>query len=169
MQAPKPDWIWETFIRILPGEDVIDLIRSRVQPVVSRLRDEGGVGWYHFLIHNKDSGVPTGQEDNAAYFHLRFEFKDSDPSEILPSYCVMTRKHAPENIYGIEKTLLKNEEINEAWRVIGEQSEWVLNMLAIHKEDVKVPAKQIFQFMHYFSNMLQLAARCPNCGTTIPL
>jgi hypothetical protein len=169
MQVPDMNNVWETFIRISPDENVINAIRSRIRPLIFHLRDEGLIGWYHFLIHNQKSGVPTSDDDTAAYFHIRFEVKGADVNEILPAYCVMTRKHAPESIYGIDKTLLKNEQIEEAWRVIGDQSEWVLNMLAIHKDDAEIPSKQIAQFMHYYSNMLQLAAKCPNCGTTIPL
>jgi hypothetical protein len=157
--------MWETFIKIAPEERGITGIRSKVRPLVSRLRDEGFTGWYHFLIHSRQSGVPTSDHDPNLYFRIRFDFEGTDPTKNLPDYCVMTRKTGRiENITGIDKSLLKNEQIEEAWRIIGEQSEWVLNMLNIHKENVDVPLNQAMQFLHYYFNMLQLAVLCPNCG-----
>ncbi len=164
------DRMWETFIKIAPKETAITGIRSKIRPLNFRLRDEGIVGWYHFLLHNKQSGVPTSDDDTAPYFHIRFEFEGADPTKILPDYCGMTRKIGPiENITGIDKSLLRDEQIEEAWRMIGEQSEWVLNMLDIHKENVDVPPKQIMQFLHYYFNMLQLGVMCPKCGEVIQI
>ena len=75
----------------------------------------------------------------------------------------MTRKvkvGLVENIAGINKSLLKNEEIEEAWRIIGEQSEWIINLVNIHKEDIGwVPITQFVQFMHFFMNMMGLGHR----------
>jgi len=157
MQRPDLDRMWETFIRIPAGENPINMIRSKVGPLVSRLRDERIIEWYHFLVHDRRSGVPTSKDDASLYFHIRFEFGGTDPSKVLPDYCVMTRKTGRiESINGIDKSLLKEERIEEAWRVIGEQSEWVMNMLDIHKEHVDIPLKQIRQFLHYYFNMLQL-------------
>lgn len=165
MQRPNLDRMWETFIKIAPEETVITGIRCKIRPLIFRLRDEGIIGWYHFLIHNRQSGVPTSDDDTAPYFHIRFEFERADPTENLPDYCVMTRKTGRiENITGIDKSLLKNGQIEEAWRVIGEQSEWVLHILDIYKENVNVP---LGQFLHYYFNMLQLSVKCPKCGEVI--
>ena len=68
------------------------------------------------------------------------------------------RRKSIESIAGIDKSLLKNEEIEEAWRMIGKQSEWFLEMLNIHKEDVDIPPQQIAQFLHFYVNMTQLQA-----------
>jgi hypothetical protein len=117
-----------------------------------------------------ESGVPTSDDDRAPYFHIRFEFKGADASKFLPDYCVMTRKTGRiENILGIDRSLLKKGQIEEAWRVIGEQSEWVLNMLDIYKEYGEGPLEQITQFLHYYFNMLQLSVKCPKCGGVIHL
>lgn len=65
---------------------------------------------------------------------------------------------------------MKNEEIKEAWRIIGEQPEWILNMLNIHKDDVETPPEPIRQFFHYFFDMtatgklnIKLKAKYPGC------
>jgi len=89
---------------------------------------------------------------------------DVDPNEFLgslPNYCVMTRhiERRLESIAGINKSLIKNEEIEEAWRIIGEQSKWLLEMLSIHKEDVDMPPQQIAQFLYFYANMTQLQVR----------
>lgn len=129
-------------------------------PLISVLRQNGAIEWYSFLRHDRDSGVPTTADDGCAYFHVRIAFaEDVDPESVLvslPDYCTMTRKIRIEQIHriaDIDRTLLKNEDIGEAWRIIGEQSECVLNMLTIHKPDVDIPAIQMAQFLHFFANM----------------
>jgi len=161
--------MWETFIKIPTEDDMIRLnliyndIRSKICPMISGLIDNDVISWYCFLIHDRNSGVPTSKDDNNAYFHIRFSLKKSvNPEDFLAEYCLMTRKIRPEwvaSISGINKSLLKNEEIEEAWRIIGEQSEWLINMLNIHKEDVDISPQQIAQFLHFYANMTQLQIR----------
>jgi hypothetical protein len=170
MDKPNFDRMWETFIRIgefdiiTPNKPFIDvpkiiqIIRFKINPMISRLLEDGVINWYCFLIHGKDSGVPTTRDDNNAYFHIRVSaVEDKEPS--FPDYCIMTRKIKRDwvsSITGINKSLLKNEEIEEAWRIIGEQTEWLLNMLDIYKEDIELPPNQIAQFYHFFANMTQI-------------
>ena len=172
MQKPDLNQMWETFIKI-PAEDnrvgfnlLYSCIRSRIYPMISRLKDDGMIDWYCFLTHDRKSGVPTSEDDDNPYFHVRLTLKKKvDPNEFLnslPNYCVMTRKirrERVESIVGIDKSLLRNEEIEEAWRIIGEQTEWLLEMLNIHKEDVNIPPQQIAQFLHFYANMTQLQVR----------
>jgi len=180
VEKPDLEQMWETFIKIPdlfqmwlafeknPTEDkiakinncVCNMIRFKIYPLISLLRNNGVIDWYCFLIHDRNYGVPTSEDDNNLYFHIRFEVKkDVNLNQFLislPNYCVMTRRISPrmvESINGIDKALLKNEEIEEAWRIIGEQSEWLLNMLNTHKEDVDIPFKQVAQFLHYYFNM----------------
>jgi len=170
MQRPDLNRIWETHIRILPDEKPVNIIRLKILPLISRSRDEDMIGWYHFLVHPRPSELPPIEGDTNRCFHIRFEFKGTDPSKVLPDFCVVTRKIGRiESIHGIDRSLLKDERIEDAWRVIGEQSEWVMNMLDIHKGDVDVPPDQIMQFLHYFFNMMQLGVRCPTCGQFVPL
>jgi len=172
MEKPDLNQMWETFIRIekfdpiTPNKPFIDIskiirmIRVQVHTMISRLIREGTINWYCFLIHTKNR-VPTTKDDNNAYFHIRVSVtNNTEPS--FPDYCVMTRRIERDwvkSISGIDKSLLKNEEIEEAWRIIGEQSEWLLKMLNIHKEDVEVPPRQIGQFYHFFANMAQIGVR----------
>jgi hypothetical protein len=69
----------------------------------------------------------------------------------------MTRKveYARINsICGIDANLIKNSDIAEAWRIIGEQSEWLFKMLSIFKGDV--PLQTVGQFLHFYANVTQL-------------
>jgi len=181
MQEPDLNLMWETFIKIPTEDNGIKLnllynnIRSKIYPMISHLKDNNMINWYCFLIHDRNSGVPTSEDDRNPYFHIRFALKrDVAPNEFLsslPNYCVMTRhiEHRLESIAGIDRSIIKNEEIEEAWRIIGEQSEWLISMLNIHKENVEIPPLQIAQFLHYYFNMTQLLVRCPQCGHTILL
>jgi len=179
MERPDLDRMWETFIKIgLPSEisiaRVIHAIRFKIYPTISDLRKKKVINWYSFLIHNRKSGVPTTEDDNNLYFHIRLalkkDVKPNDFRESLPNYYVMTRpiKRRLESISGIDKSIIRNEEIEEAWRIIGEQSEWVMNMLNIYKEEIEMSIypKQISQFLHYYFNMmaLSISAECPKCG-----
>jgi len=123
------------------------------------------IDWYSFLIHNRESGVPTTEDDNNLYFHIRValgkDVKPKDFRELLPNYCVMTQpiERRLESISGIDKSIIQNEEIEEVWRIIGEQSEWIINMINIHKEEAGIPIPQIKQFMHFYLNMIGLGGR----------
>lgn len=169
MKKPDLDQMWETFIRIPVEGDTIHLeavynaIRTKIAPLIVSLRRDGILDWYCFLIHNRHSGVPTSEDDDNPYFHIRLQFtRDVGPLDIFPGYCVMTRKvhrKRVESITGIDESLLKNGEIEEAWRMIGEQSEWLLELFNIHKEDAHIPPEQIGQFLHYYANMACIAVR----------
>ena len=164
MQKPDLNQMWETFVKF-SWEDVptgrhIDIIRNKIFPLISRLENEEIINWYCFLIHDRKSGVPTSENDENPYFHIRFALKkDIEPKELLPNYCVLTRKIEVswvEAITGIDKALLKNGEIEEAWRIIGEQSEWIFRMLNIFKEDINIPLRNVGQFLHFYANITQL-------------
>ncbi|MFQ6116448.1 MAG: hypothetical protein ACE5NG_20505 [bacterium] len=169
METPDLDQMWETVIKIPVEGDTIHLdeiystIRTKISPLIVSLKGDGILKWYCFLIHNRNSGVPTSEDYDNPYFHLRLEFtRDIDPLNTLPSYCVMTRKihrKQVESINGIDKSLLKNGSIENAWRIIGEQAEWLLDLLNIHKEDADIPPEQIGQFLHFYANMTCVAVR----------
>jgi len=136
MQKPDLGRMWETWIpldiplRALQAHrgtfqehqewfnKVVDAIRSQVCEVVSILTNKQIVDWYHFLIHEKD-GKPC--------IHIRVSIRkgvdSKDFLDSLPSYCLESKpieRKAVESIDGVDKPLLKNEEIEEAWRIIGE-------------------------------------------------
>ena len=192
MEKPDLNRMWEAFIKIPnltqmwdafqknPNKEnmvrinncVFNMIRFKIYPMISQLKSKGIINWYHFLIHNRESGVPSTKDDNNVYFHIRFSLKEDvaikrkkDANNFLPDNCEkhMTRQYKGVKISGIDKSLLKNEQIEEAWRIIGEQSEWLIEMLNIHKEDVDIPYLQVEQFLHFYFNMTQVVFMCPCC------
>jgi len=135
--------------------------------MISHLKENGIINWYSFLIHG-EKGDPN------LYFHVRFNLRKDvkDREEVnnfLPDYCEKGKTarcrdvENIENIKGINKFILKNNEIEEAWRILGEQSEWLINMLNIHWENVVIPITQVGQFLHFYLNMTQLQFECPHC------
>lgn len=171
MEPPNLDRMWETYIKLLYPptrkniEKVFDDIRFKIHPLVLKLKETGIINWFFFLIH------PC---DDESCFHIRFGLSEGvDPKDFrasLPKYCIKTNKierRNVENIKGIDKTILKNEEIEEAWRVMGEQSQWIIDVLTIHKEDVEITSQQVAQFLHYYRNVTQLWPVCPKCGRIV--
>jgi hypothetical protein len=53
---------------------------------------------------------------------------------------------------------LKNG-VEDAWRILGEQSEWLMNMVNAHKENVEIPVPQFVQFMQFYFNMVGLSGQ----------
>jgi hypothetical protein len=161
MEKPDLERMWQVWVKIgIPQSrdelfsKAVSIIKSHVSEVVTTLEIKKITNWYQFLIH--------GREDNNLYFHIRFSLAKGVDSkeflEALPSYCLYAepiKRKDVESIDGILKPLLRNEEIEEAWRIIGEQSEWVVNMLAGFK-DGEFPIQQYTQFMHYYLNMMGL-------------
>lgn len=186
MQRPTLSRMYETFIKIDLQPDafyqsIFQTIKTKVHPAIKQLKKNGKVDWYSFLIHNRQSGVPTTNDDNNLYFHVRFSLsKDVDEKEVLkafPAFCVMTRKASLLGVKSISlgetkynPSLRKHEGIEEVWRIIGEQTELMLKVFDSYKDDVVIPLEEIGSFLHYFHNMASISAiQCPNCKKIIPL
>jgi len=163
MQKPNLDRLWQVWIKIgIPQSSYQDLsnsavntIRTQVAEVVSILETRNVIDWYYFLIHGRENDVNL-------YFHCVFSLKDNVKSEeftsLLPSYCLYPEhlgRGYGEAIAGINKGFLKDGEIEEAWRIIGKQSEWIIDLVRSHK-DGPLPVQQFIQFMHYYMNMMGL-------------
>lgn len=173
MEKPDLDRLWETFVRFswddLSSGGHIGLIRDKVGYAISMLKARGNVGWYCFWIHDRDSGVPTSADDEYLYFHIRFELKKHvSPVDILPIYCVMTRKVEREWVEAVsiddkgtafDLSLLKDASVEEVWRLIGEQTEWLLNLLNLFKDNGNIPASHIKGFMNHFTDMTAVPIR----------
>ncbi len=168
VEKPNLENVWEVFVKLgLPQNvtipQVFNTIRSKLSPMLQGLKKDQTIKWYCFLIHgSRKTGDPN------LFFHIRLEPKDeindkAQINNILPDYCekemtalFMDVEGNSQEINGIDKNLLKNGEIEEAWRILGEQSEWLMNMLNIYKDNVEIPIGQITQFMHFYLNMFGL-------------
>lgn len=65
-----------------------------------------------------------------------------------------------DRIAGVHTSLIKNDDIAEAWRIMGEQTEWMFSMINIFKADMsfypEIYPGQTEQFLHYYHNALQV-------------
>lgn len=171
MEKPNLDRTWETFVNLgLIGFttrlQVYNAMRSKLCPMLSSLKSGKKIKWYCFLLHDrKKLGDPN------LYFHIRFEPEDGindkeAVNKILWDYCDKDKtarftdvEPKPKEISNIDNSQLKDEEIEEAWKILGEQSEWVMNMVNSHKENMEITEAQIAQFMHFFLNMFGLGCK----------
>jgi hypothetical protein len=144
--------MWRTWIQIEIRDNSLfksfqDTIREKLQPIL-QLQKSGKINWFYFLFHSKHN------DPNNLYFDVVFT-TESDPKDILPNYCIDTAKIPPMmEIDGVDEKLLEGEDIRKAWRIIGEQSEFMINLVCSHQENVEIPPAQIAQFMHFFMNQL---------------
>ncbi len=170
MERPNLGTIIETFIpipvlvnatRIHLWQDYMDLLRAKVIPIVNDLRDRDVINWYCFLVHNRQSGVPTTDTDQGFYVHLRLGLTENAAERQLiselPSYCMMTRRMpvpTSGSLDNIQIDALRNGEVEYGWRILGEGSEWILKMLGDHDERARIPPQNAGQFLHYIGNAL---------------
>ena len=103
MNNPNTERVVETFIPIMIIGDTtiqvwhryLDFIRNEIAPIIRRLEELKLISWYSFLIHDKNSGVPTTKDDNRSYVHLRFEIalsaKEHELRAALPESCILTQ------------------------------------------------------------------------------
>lgn len=161
--APAFDSAWCTAAGVNPSSEIVlRLLRDKVLPFVRDLQDNHHLLSYNFLVHDRNSGVPTDEKDHGAYIHLRLSFYQPRTLKNKDGF-VMTRPipaHHDKTIAGVNLDLFKNRNINEVWLLINKQSEWVLTFIEAHtwKYDVAM-VQQVKQFGHFFCNMLQMSFR----------
>jgi hypothetical protein len=164
MQPPDLNHMYETFVLIDTFENWyhLDQLRQLVGPTMQRLRANGVIGFYCFLIHGYKEGVPTHESDKSAYWHIRVSVlpgvSKSQLDGALTGEFKWTQKIPIENVAVIEEVLslaMHNQDTRQAWLTIGEQSEWVLRTLDRYVPEVPAPimGAVLKHYLHYFSNM----------------
>lgn len=161
MRKPDLDNIWEFAIKLPKGnlgEKHLKVLRTKVIPTINILKKKFKVKWYCFLIHNNKNGVPI--KWNGPQYHIRFEspgcFTKNQFFIALPDYCTQITHVNPDTIKvirGLRAELLKDQDFTIAWKLLGEQCEWVIKLMNDHK---KIDQLQIMQFLHYFANIFQV-------------
>jgi len=174
--VPALEPVWCQARGINPAApNVIRLLRDKVLPLVRGLEKKSGLVGYHFLVHDRLSGVPTTEDDHGAYIHLRLVFKKGyefdkyiagwtlghrAPGQATPQSMafVMTRPAATgqTEIGGVDLGLIPGGLV-KANHLINLQSAWVLAFIEAHawRDDADM-VKQTRQYLHYFANMLQI-------------
>ncbi len=167
MRVPDRSRVYTTFRSFKLNENPIRVLRLVITPVIRTLVNRGNVGWYFIALHERKqyNGEPENRRKEKG-FHIRFELLvDFTPEVIqqeLPQDWEPLIKNDIPNISGITVDAgsvgvdkLKNEEVEQAWKVMGEASEWVLNMLDSYKTGFEIPNRQFIQHIHFIMNLLQ--------------
>ena len=55
-----------------------------------------------------------------------------------------------------DTSFFKEESIEGVWKILGEQSEWLLNLLNAFKENINIPTSYVERFIHYYTDMTGL-------------
>jgi len=182
MRIPDLDRVYASFFNIDEGDNLISIIRGKVKPLIRDLEFKKIIGWFAFHVHPRKQYNPAPPErQNEIGIHLRLELlqgkKECELKNALPCYCENLIRGIEQNISGITVgpnsvavTSLKGETIAASWKVIGEASEWVLNLLDSYKEETAICNPQIVQHIHFIMNLLQpLYTRLQNGTPITPL
>ena len=164
MRTPDLSRLVETFVRIGTegsSDRHFHVLRNLIAPLIRDLRDHNLIGWFSFLVHDRNSGVPTTLNDPAAYLHVRFERMPGVDFETLvsalPDFCVFTQPVPPVNersLQPADHTALIAPEVATGWALFGASSEWALDLACAHRNDRPLPVKNLRQFLHYLGNQL---------------
>jgi hypothetical protein len=165
----------ETFIKIPKNKKPLNVLREKVVPVIDHIeKKEIGQG-YSFLIHDKDSGVPTKKKGR--WFHLRFHLYETRVITTYPKItdekilikeelkkfkqCKMTRIETLRNVSGFdddERIRVFPSEVNypsksdTVWDILAEMSSFFVRM--VRGYDDTIPILQMWQWYHYFENII---------------
>lgn len=184
--APAADEAWMLARGILPDAPrVLEALTRHVLPTIDRLRQEEELfPWWCFLVHDGASGVPTTPEDKSLYVHLRFQLRplvfvpepamaqleEGQARDWFPPPWEMTRRQPlSREIAGLDLKALTPRATEEgaglgeiavqtAWWLLGAQSEWLLDLLRIHRatSDPLTVLRHVRQYLHFFANMTQM-------------
>ncbi len=139
-----PAWLASRGIA-LEALAVLRAVRTGVLPLVRTLQADRGLQSFHFLVHDRTSGVPTTPEDTTSYIDLSLWFSRAvDAREWLPRpWCFV----APRG----------RERAGSARALLDAQSAWYLSLVEHHRRlgDLDL-LRQIRQSLHYFANMTQM-------------
>jgi hypothetical protein len=170
MRTPNLTRVVETFIDIGRPNDAnrmrqryFDLLSTQVLPTISKLQTQGYVGWFSFLVHNRETGrIPIEEGDGRCFIHLRVErlprVSVKRIRESLPKVCEHTRPMSTKKIDcslgAVDTSALLAPEIPTGWRLFGISSEWVLQLVSAHRPGQPIPKENLCQFFHYIQNQL---------------
>lgn len=163
-KVPALDPAWCAARGVNPGAEVVlRLLRDEVVPLVRGL---DGLESYHFLIHDRDSGVPTTADDHNGYIHLRLTFKK--PVVLVLKDFVMTRpafvmtrpvdSSGQTSVGGIDLSIVKDGSLEAIDKLLCMQSAFVLALVEAHdwQTDDAAMVRQVRQVCHWMSNMIQM-------------
>jgi hypothetical protein len=159
MNVPDLSRIVDTFVPIVGN--YFDILRERVIPNIRDLEKRGKLGWYSFLLHGADQ-LAGRAEEGTVCVHLRLEpmpgIEVADFISQLPAHFEKPIQVTVSEMGGVDPTALKDQNWAQAWRILGESSEWIVTLFEGHA-DATIPVQNIIQFMHFISNGLGVGGR----------
>jgi hypothetical protein len=135
---------------------VIDLLRQHVLPML-RGAQRRYIQHYWFLVHNRESGVPTVESDKSIYLDITIVF--GDPCVFLPGDpFVMTRPHELGDACAGWDTKKLHHGIESVYGLLDAQARLVVQFLESFRKDTDdlTVLRHMRQYMHYFSNATQM-------------
>lgn len=164
MKKPNLSNIVETHVPIndLQQENYFTQLRNDVLKPIRKLKSSGDIEWYSFLLHQMKHITDSNSGSNRIIFHIRLEpshkLSLKELIGLLPAHFIDPHPVTLDGISGLDNFILKSNDWAEAWRVIGESSEWVLNLIESHVDNI--PPEQAIQFIHFITNPLGLGHKC---------
>jgi len=142
----------------------INQLRDNVLPMIRIMQEEESLKWFCFLLHDQlQLSDRLLKNDENFYIHLKLCPSEgvsiSDIENLLFPECEYTKVVELSRIAGIKKSILRNQDWLNAWWIIGEISELVLNIIEAHNPNKKIGSDQFMQFYHYATNMISLGGQ----------
>lgn len=161
MLIPNLNCIVDTYFRVKdPNFDpYISQLRTDLIPGIRKLQGDQLIIWYCFLMHGADQlAERVPKTDQNLYVHIRLGLKDGvDINEFkkqLPHNWEKPIKVQLAEISGLNDSRLKDKNWAYAWKLIGEASEWVVQLIENHRESISI--RQVIQFLHFITNPLSI-------------
>ncbi len=170
-EAPIADDKWFEAKGVYPSAPaVLRLLQREVLPLVYRFHyNKKGdsvhlTTGYFFLVHDRNSGVPTTVDDKGGYIHMRVYFSIpktyARAKKLIGGKWEMLRPIYEESadIAGIDKKLIRRRGADAIREILKTQSQLALHIVAMYTDDVDpmVLIQQVRQNLHFLANMFQI-------------
>jgi len=185
------DRIYEIYIQIpedCKWEDYIEILHSKVSPLIRKLKEKGFIRWFQFLVHEcprETNDVPKDPDNNLCV-HIRLELVEGiEPDRLddtlekdchyFPRIKGRKRKAEISVIAGLngQRTSIPTKIIEEvdAWWLLGELSVWVLAFIEANSFDLSTEQfrQHIYQYNHFFENQLCMQTKVQIMTQLLPI
>lgn len=159
-KAPVADALWLAQQGMNESSPIVlELLREHVVPMYEAIKPE--IEWVWFFVHNRDSGVPTTEDDKAAYLDITIVLRSHlVVSTIgLDAPFVMTR---PDKLSaqcaGWDLKQLNKGGVEIVHALHNMQARMLLQFIAGFNKDADTMTilKHLRQYMHYLANVTQM-------------
>lgn len=161
MELPSEKLNVDTFIKIndLSLGGYIAQLRKDLVPEIRKLEKSNDINWYCVLIHDQGHlGGRVPQNDQNLYIHIRLGLPEGSNIDEFMKNLPPIFQQPIQNPIGpmgsFNASMFKDQDWRYAWKLLGEASEWVLDV--VESYEGVIPVDQIIQLLHYITNPLLL-------------